>query len=333
MSDGRSVRGEISLSQNRLFLNVEAARRRLAIGTGEIARIETITETAAMEKKWLFKEEGRDEKVYTGEQFPVMEFATRVTFGDGQTAEGHIISQTVFLRQEGNITRQSLVRKLEGRVNQGLDELVYVKEIAFDDPGRGGLGTIRLVARLPEGEKALRALAVNMDSAVGVAADPKDGTPFTFTQCAAGRYGLALISNQAVYLCLPASKGSSELDQIALNEIREWASEIRDFFQEHTPLYGVGGPDRAWALVRMERRSDMSLKTAGLVRRYEIWLMEKPEDEWQIVNRFLLHRQMSEQENVPRERIVIAPELTCEIIPGRDAAEIVLIPPEERAQP
>ena len=60
-------------------------------------QFESLLEKESMEKKWFFKEDGRDEKVYTGEVYPVRYFNTRVTFGDGRALEGHIISTTALL--------------------------------------------------------------------------------------------------------------------------------------------------------------------------------------------------------------------------------------------
>ncbi len=61
----------------------------------------------------------------------------------------------------------------------------------------------------------------------------------------------------------------------------------------------------------MERARERpnTLQADTMFRRYEVWLMAKPEDEWVIAKRFVLQRGLSAGKDIPRERMEIRPEL------------------------
>ncbi|MGO8703487.1 MAG: hypothetical protein ACLQVA_06690 [Candidatus Brocadiia bacterium] len=314
LSDGRTVAGQVALVNDQLIIHNDAQAKKYTVRLAEMKQLESLVEKESMEKKWFFKEDGRDEKVYTGEVYPVRYFNTRVTFGDGRTLEGHIISTTAFLKVGDDAPeRLFLTRQIEGKVGQKLDDIVYVKRIALKGEAAGVLGSIRGTVRLPAGEKLAAVIAINCQDDTGLTAELAGEGAFKFTDCTRGAYDLIVLSDRAIYAGFSAEKAadSARLGAGTLKEISDWSKNVRDFFDSHDPLYGAGNLERAYVLIRMERARERpnTLQADTMFRRYEVWLMAKPEDEWVIAKRFVLQRGLSAGKDIPRERMEIRPEL------------------------
>jgi hypothetical protein len=314
MSDGRTVAGQIAFVNDQLILHNEAQQKKYTIRLGDMKQFETLIEKEAMEKQWFFKEDGRDEKVYSGEVYPARYFNVRVTFGDGRTLEGHIISTMALLKVGDAAPERFILRpQMEGKVSQKLEDLVYVKRIALKGDAAGVLGSIGGTVSLPADEKLLVVMAIHCQNDISLTAMlPGDGA-FKLSECMQGSYDLVVMSDRAIYAGFSAEKAadSDRLSAETLKEISDWSKNVRDFFDSHDPLYGAGNKERAYVLVRMERaRSrDNTYQADTMFRRYEVWLMEKPENAWMIQKRFLLRRDLSAGKDIPRERIEIRPEL------------------------
>ena len=311
MSDGRSLTGRFSITANQFHIQNEAEKTRFTIRIGDIRRIENLVEKESLERKWIFKEDGRDEKVYTGETYPVRYFLTRVTFGDGKTMEGHVISQPCAIEVGEERERIFLTRKMEGKVGEKLEDLPYAKVINFKDGGGTVLGNISGTVKLPQGEKPLRVAAIHRQKDFSIDEDiSKDGA-FHIDKCPGGAYDVVVVSDRAVYVGFSREKeeGCRRFDAAALKGVSDWAAKVRDFFQTHDALYAAGNDERAYVLVRMERRGGTSMEGAELVRRYEVWLMSKANGEWSIEKRFYVSRTNSGNKNLPREDVVICPKL------------------------
>ncbi len=325
-SDGRAVRGQVAFPQDMFYMYNEAAKRRLTMRLGELRSIETVIEKESMEKKWFFKEDGRDEKVYTNETWPVRYFRTRVVFADGKALDGTIVGQSFTLRADETVQNVMLTRKMEGKVGQTLEDVVFVRRIALAEAAGGTLGEIGGVVRLPPGERLLQVAAIHIEKDFSLEARVR-GDRFTLAPCVSGTYDLVLSSDKALYLAGSAETGPEgrRMTPADLREIEEWAQKVREFFHEQTPLYGAGDVRRAWVLVRLERHGGTSLPGAELVRRYEVWRMAKPDQEWQILKRFFIRRLNSKEKEVPRERIVVVPSLAGHVVaPERPKLDLQL---------
>jgi hypothetical protein len=200
---------------------------------------------------------------------------------------------------------------MEGKVGQELKELVYIKKIAFSgETAPAVVGTISGKVTLPQGESLRAVVAIHGQTPLSLAGKVQPDNVFAVTECIHGTYDLAVVSDKAVYFCSNAEVAAkTRWDAAALKEIAEWAKNIREFFNAQDPIYGAGDANRAYVLVRLERYGNTSYEGTELVRRYEVWLMQKPEDEWQIQKRFFISRQLSKVRDVPRERLVIDPQL------------------------
>lgn len=321
MSDGRVIDGQVSIVNDQIYVHVEAQQRKYQVRMHEMKQLENLIEQEAMEKKWIFKEDGRDEKVNTGELYPVRYFTTRVTYHDGKSLEGHVIGQTMYIKSNDKTERVWLIEKMEGKVGQKLDDLVYAKAVKFKEAGEGGLGTISGTVALPPGEKLKTMVAIHTRNDFCLEPTTLKGGQFRFTDCAFGTYDLVAVSDQAVYLAFSAEQGENRarFNEEQMKEIAAWAKEVRDYFTSHDVLYAAGGKARAYALVRMERYGNTSLEGLEAHRRYEAWLLEKPVDEWQIKKRYYLSRQISKQKEIPRERIVIRPDLAGIVVDAKNS--------------
>ena len=328
LSDGRTVAGQIALVNDQLIIHNEAQQKNYTVRLAEMKQFETLLEKESMEKKWFFKEDGRDEKIYTGEVYPVRCFNARVTFGDGRALEGRIISTAALLKVgDAAPERLILTRQMEGKVGEKLDDLVYVKRIALKGEAAGVLGSIGGTVRLPAGEKLLGVIAIHCRNDMSLLAELAGNGSFKFTECAQGAYDLVVLSDRAIYAGFSAEKAadSARLGAETLKEISDWSKNVRDFFDTHDPLYGAGNNGRAYVLMRMERARDRAntLQPDTMFRRYEVWLMAKPDDEWVIEKRFLLRRDLSAGKDAPRERMEIRPELAGQKI-SAERSELTL---------
>jgi hypothetical protein len=223
--------------------------------------------------------------------------------------------------------RRFLTMKMEGKVGEKLDDLVYVKRISLKGTAAGVLGSIGGTIRLPAGEKLLAVIAIQCQDDMSLSAELAGNGAFKFADCTQGTYDLVVLSDRAIYAGFSAEKAaeSARLGAETLHEISAWSKNARDFFDAHDALYGAGNKERAYVLVRMERARDRpnTLQADTMFRRYEVWLMEKPADEWQIRKRFLLRRDLVVGKDLPRERMEIRPELAGQRI-SAERSELTL---------
>jgi len=312
LSDGTRVAGQVYIVGGSFFIFNEAQKKRYAVRTEEVRKLEARVEKEYMAGKWFFKEDGRDEKVYTGEKYPVRHYVHRVTFHDGRSLTGHIIAKTIYVKSDGKPRRFMLRRKDEGIVEESLDDLLYVREVSFEEGEGGVLGTIGGGVRLPAGEKIERILAVSRENEF-ILQGRIGGTPprFQFSGCTAGTYDLVVVSDRAIYAYFSREKDQdcARLTRSPLAEIQQWADKVREFFHKQELLYAAGNPELTFALVCKERYGGTTLQGAELVRRIEVWVMHRPEEEWQIRKRMFVWRLVSKKKRAPRKEIIISPQL------------------------
>jgi hypothetical protein len=312
LSDGTVLQGRVHVTDDSIVLYNEAQARRYTVRMAEMKALETAIERQAMEQKWIFRESGLDDKVFTGETYPVRHYRTRITFHDGRQLEGGIMPKTIYVESGGERQRFILRAQQEGKVGQTLQDLLYVQSIVFTAAGEGVRGSIEGTLKLPDLEQVQRVLAVNCDGPFSVEGSfhPLRDT-FRVADCTAGTYDLLVVTDRSIYACFSRERAEecARLDSSRVAELQAWVNKLRDFFQEQTIIYAAGDEKRIFALVRQERHGGTTLPGAELVRRHEVWVMHKPQDEWQIEKRMFLDRLVSEQAVVPRRRLCIVPAL------------------------
>ena len=313
LSDGTEVSGSIGLTGDIVTVYNDAQKRQYRVRIAEIGRLDTAVEKQSLEEKWLFKEDGRDVKIYTGEKYPVRYYLTRLTFPDGRRLEGHVIGRTLYVKCEGQVHRFWLARKDEGKVGEKLDDLTYVKSIVFSDSAEVGTrGTIIVSLKLPPDEKLKEMHAINRKGEFIIKGLPSaDGRRVRFDDCTVGKYDILVVTDKSLYLYLSreADKSCARLTDRSVAEVQAWVNKLRSFFHEQEIIYAAGNTKRLFALVRQERHGGTTLEGASLVRRYEVWIMHKPKEEWQIEKRLAVFRYVSPKPDLPRERIVVDSKL------------------------
>ncbi|KPK65295.1 MAG: hypothetical protein AMK73_03320 [Planctomycetes bacterium SM23_32] len=312
LSDGTVLEGGVHVTDGAVIIHNEAQGRRYTVRAAEMARLEQTIERQSMEEKWLFRESGLDDKVYTGQVYPVRHYTTRITFHDGRQLEGHIVAKTLHVKTGDGTQRFILRRKDEGKVGQTLEDLLYVRSVTFQQEGPGVRGTIEGTLHPPEGERLQQVMAVNRDKlfSVEVAFNPFSGE-FRAADCTEGTYDLIVVTDKAIYLYFSRERdeGAARMDAAQVTELQAWVDRLREFFHEQRIVYAAGNDQRAFVLVRKERHGGMTLQGAELIRRYDVWAMHKPGEEWQIEKRMFLRRLVSETPTVPRRDVVITPAL------------------------
>lgn len=312
LSDGTAIKGRIQFAGDSLILSDLADGHRYTINISEIRSLQAVIEEQSMEQKWLFRESGLDDKVYTGETFPVRHYVTHVTFHDGRVLSGHVVAKTVYVEADGQRQRFALLQKQEGKVGQKLEDLVYVRQIDFSEEGTGARGAIEGMLHLPEGERLMAVVAVNRDDLFSVEAqgDPASGR-FRVGNCTEGTYDLVVVTDRSIYAFFSRERdeGAGRLDAPAVAQMQAWVDKLRDFFHSQRILYAAGNEKRAFALIWKERRGGTTLKEAALIHSYDVWAMQKPADEWQIDKRFFIFRAISSKADLQPLKVVISPSL------------------------
>ena len=89
MSNGEVFAGLLYITRDkRLEIYDTELKRQRTIPIHKIAEIEVQVMEERMEKVWRFKELASDEKMFTGETYPVRIFEYKLTFDDGRVLEG-----------------------------------------------------------------------------------------------------------------------------------------------------------------------------------------------------------------------------------------------------
>ncbi len=311
LSDGTRTEGRVQITDDALMVQDAAEGRRYTVRAAEIVRLDTVVERQSMEEKYIFPESGRDDKVYTGDRYPVREYLTRITFHDGRQLEGHIVPKTLYLESGGKQQRYVLRHKAEGEVGQKLDDLVYVRSVALKAQGSGTRGTIEAALVAPPGARLQKVLAINRDKLFAVEAPLVPSGRFRATDCTEGTYDLVAVTDRAIYLCFSREhdEGAARLGPEQWAGPQAWIDKLRDFFTTQKIVCAAGNEERLFVLVRQERAGGTTSEEAQHVRRYEVWAMHKPAAEWQIEKRLLVTRTVSDKPLGPAPAIVIVPAL------------------------
>jgi hypothetical protein len=249
-----------------------------------------------MEEEWVFKESGLDDKIFTGKHYPVRHYLGTATFHDGSQITGHIMPATVFVKTPEGRHKYILKRKEEGEPGDELEDLVYVESIVFHDTAGGVRGTIRGRIEPPEGEKVKKIVALNRTKLYLLQAewDRRTGM-FAVEDCTAGTWDVIVLTDGGIYLWFSreADEDCGRIGPQTLGEINEWQAKLRDFFHERVVVHAGGSEDRLLGLARMDRRGGTTSRRVRHLRRWEIWSMHKPGEEWQIEKRLFVDREPS----------------------------------------
>lgn len=317
LSTGVRIEGGIRLARGPLTLYVAEKGHHLGkkykIFFDEIKRLDHIAEQSEMADKWVFKEDGRDEKIKSGDKFPVIYFKTRVVFQDGRTLEGHIISATVYVKDEDTRKRYLLQRKYEGSIKEKLEDVVYVRSIELQGkPGGGVFGSISGKLTNNTGMPITALWAINQDRGYSLKGEiARDGKSYRVNGATIGEYTLVAVTDKAIFLrfSIGDRPGNQRFDKAGLEDLYAWLKKLREFFHLQKPIYAAGSTKRVLVLILNERYGKMSYGNQ-LLRRYDIFCMRKMDD-WLIEKeqRIFLCRQMYKDHKTPARTIFIDPRM------------------------
>jgi len=122
--DGAFVTGWVYREANRAITVYETeAERYRRVPLAACLEIRS-TLDAQMENEWRWSETGSNEKVYTGNQYPLAKVTWTFLIADGSEIEGTVKGQTIrFVTDDGEVRRLLLSTKLRGEVGQTLEDL------------------------------------------------------------------------------------------------------------------------------------------------------------------------------------------------------------------
>ncbi len=130
--DGSTFQGNIYLTWDKEFLIYDRAlKQHTSIPLLAVKHIEVVPEEERLEREWRWKQEGSDEKVYTGRTYPWRKYVTTLKLVDGRCVSGDL-SALVYLRDDkGKEHKFILHKRQKGKVGTSLAQLKYVKTVVL----------------------------------------------------------------------------------------------------------------------------------------------------------------------------------------------------------
>ena len=147
ISDGKVHAGAVFLTRDkRLKIYDENLKRQREIPLRVVKQIECKVLKEWMEKEWRFKELTKNEKYYTGRQYPSREYAYTITLQDDRTISGPL-AEIVYVkpyldpkatpsggyRPEAKEERFLLHKRDKGEIGDDLESLTYVRLIKLGE--------------------------------------------------------------------------------------------------------------------------------------------------------------------------------------------------------
>jgi hypothetical protein len=117
----------------RLMLFDRAAKRFLPIPLQSLKCITGHLEWAREEPEWRWKEEGSDDKLYSGRSYPVMKVYYTFALLDGREFTGDCQTQPLYVAAEKEEARYILWQRHKGAIGQTVPDLRYIKSAQFGD--------------------------------------------------------------------------------------------------------------------------------------------------------------------------------------------------------
>ncbi len=137
LASGATVAGKVYLTRGKRLRVWDPRQRRYRdFSISQLSRIEVRVTRERIEKEWRFKEEGSDEKVFTGRTYTRLDFDLRLTLAHGRRLDFKIAKGTpVYMETPQGKRRRFLIQPfMKGEVGQQRSQLVYPKEILFTTP-------------------------------------------------------------------------------------------------------------------------------------------------------------------------------------------------------
>ncbi|MHC4547617.1 MAG: hypothetical protein ACYTEZ_02480 [Planctomycetota bacterium] len=319
LSDGRVVRGRVRFTRDAVLrLHVAGERRTHRIDPADLAALEMVVASEAMERPYTFKNPGDPTKTYGEGLYPLRNLTCRLVRRDGRALAGALISTLVYVTPAGSDDEErfKLVRQQRGAVGESLDDLVYVRAVRWD-AGTEAFEPATIGGRIETPHDLEEVVAYHRETKRihrGRVTDTA-GKVFLVTGLPAGTFDLFVRTTHAFLHPLPELPPSlSARDALVkgdLAAVQEATGLAADFFEVRRVVALAGTRREARALVWKHRSGKTSYEEAlagARPWRLEVWLWHALETEWRLDRRLYLFRGSRKENDVAR-RVVRAPEL------------------------
>ena len=141
LSNGERVAGKLYLTRGKRLRAWDVQQKRYRdIALSELSLIEVRVTRERVEREWRFREEGSDEKVFTGRSYPRLDFEMTLQLKDGPRLEYRAATGAPLYVQtpDGKRRRFLIQPHLKGEMGQTPEQLVYVKQVVFGPPEESG---------------------------------------------------------------------------------------------------------------------------------------------------------------------------------------------------
>lgn len=123
------------------------------VSTTRIESVEVFVEKESIEQEWRWREQGSDEKIFTGRTYPDRTYCFSVKLDDGRTHKGRFLGFPVYITKEDGKTQRYVVRpRQRGEAGQKSSDLVYVAGLAFHEKGTPPPWKIEVEKEVEEGK-------------------------------------------------------------------------------------------------------------------------------------------------------------------------------------
>src|SRR5579862_75402 len=289
-SNGDKAEGDFSLTPGKnLDIFDLNKKKRFSVAAEEIVRVSVSVEEEKMEQGWMFREEGLKDKIKLPFTYPLRQLLTDITLNSGAVLHGHC-NGVFYLEKDGDSKRYLLYANQKGEKGQTLNDIPYVKEIAFPNrkAAEGKLGAIKApphtalfsAEREMTFESPLTALVPGKYDAI-VFPDkfpqPHGQTPYKI------RYGLS----------------GENMPDADVKAMQAKVDLIENFFTKQRIVAAFKNGKTVCALMELTR-SEASYDAGIRFARWEMWTFEPTPQSWDIRKRLYLHREkFSDKEPLP----------------------------------
>ena len=176
LSNKERFYGKLHLTRGKRLRVWDIERKKYReIALSELSGINIHVARKRVEREWRFKEEGSDEKVFTGRTYARLDFGLTLTLaGKKRPVKCRIARGTPIYVQPPKGKRQRFLIQphMTGDMGQRADQLVYVKEIVFGPPKKAKMEKRNRASPDPSEEVKVEA----PESPPEMAGKAKDGT-------------------------------------------------------------------------------------------------------------------------------------------------------------
>ena len=257
-SDGSAITGVMHCTGFKPLKIFDSKRKKFRyIPLEHMAGLKVEVTKAQMVEHWRFKEESKDEKVYTGRKYPRKDYLCLITLRGGQKLKG-TCTAVLYIEAGDEKTRFSLKHYDRGKTGETLEDLVHVSEIRIADPDdtlpdNRIFGTVKPKGRLQDVIAVQHRYKMFLKGKVN-----RETGEYVIKDLLPGCYDLVIVTDDSVFLC-PGMKGEDfaedSLTKGDKEDIAKRVWEIEDFFEEKKVLYATGNAKRAKVIVKAVRLS------------------------------------------------------------------------------